>query len=147
MRALTSICSRTCVVFSLLGFKGDPIRTRHIVFVSSRGSPRNLLCLFFQGRKKTTQKEDQLFAAGSQPEGPWLRAASQWRSSAFGAEAKVTDRLRRRVPDVGRCHFELTQLHEDGLAHLKAGPYGVWVTAGNEVGNPGVQNLSNLLVR
>ncbi|CAJ1388395.1 unnamed protein product [Effrenium voratum] len=42
---------------------------------------------------------------------------TEWRRHA---QAKVTDRLRRRVPDVGRCHFELTQLHEEGLAHLKA---------------------------
>ena len=30
------------------------------------------------------------------------------------------DRLRRRAPDVGRCHFEMVQLHEEGMEHLKA---------------------------
>ena len=35
-------------------------------------------------------------------------------------EVNTIDRLRRRTPDVGRCHFELLQLHEQGLEHLKA---------------------------
>ena len=35
-------------------------------------------------------------------------------------EGKIVDRLRRRAPDAGRCHFEMVQLHEEGMEHLKA---------------------------
>ncbi|CAE7341718.1 unnamed protein product [Symbiodinium pilosum] len=41
----------------------------------------------------------------------------QWRRHTT---VNTIDRLRRRTPDVGRCHFELLQLHEQGLEHLKA---------------------------
>eukprot|EP00435_Cladocopium_sp_Y103_P057770 s218_g20.t1 len=42
---------------------------------------------------------------------------SEWRRLATG---NIVDRLRRRAPDVGRCHFEMVQLHEEGMEHLKA---------------------------
>ncbi|CAL1169701.1 unnamed protein product [Cladocopium goreaui] len=42
---------------------------------------------------------------------------SEWRRLATG---KIVDRLRRRAPDAGRCHFEMVQLHEEGMEHLKA---------------------------
>ena len=38
-------------------------------------------------------------------------------------QANIVDRLRRRVPDVGRCHFEMVALHEEGMEHLKAARY------------------------
>ena len=65
------------------------------------------------------------------PEDTQLPLASTWHSQG-GAErsrkvprnpssqVNTIDRLRRRTPDVGRCHFELLQLHEQGLEHLKA---------------------------
>ena len=42
-------------------------------------------------------------------------------------EGKIVDRLRRRAPDAGRCHFEMVQLHEEGMEHLKAADsWGRW---------------------
>ena len=38
-------------------------------------------------------------------------------------KANIVDRLRRRAPDVGRCHFEMVALHEEGMEHLKAAGY------------------------
>lgn len=34
--------------------------------------------------------------------------------------ASIIDRLRRKVPDVGRCQFEMVQLQEEANEHLKA---------------------------
>eukprot|EP00434_Breviolum_minutum_P036292 symbB.v1.2.032152.t2/scaffold3710.1/size51634/2 len=42
---------------------------------------------------------------------------SEWRRHAT---ANIVDRLRRRAPDVRRCHFEMVALHEEGMEHLKA---------------------------
>ena len=37
------------------------------------------------------------------------------------SQASIIDRLRRKVPDVGRCQFEMVQLQEEANEHLKAG--------------------------
>mmetsp|Transcript_38389 Transcript_38389/g.47562 ORF Transcript_38389/g.47562 Transcript_38389/m.47562 type:complete len:233 (-) Transcript_38389:142-840(-) len=42
---------------------------------------------------------------------------SEWRRFTTG---KIVERLQQRVPDVGRCQFEMAQLHEEGMEHLKA---------------------------
>lgn len=35
-------------------------------------------------------------------------------------KGNAISRLKRRAPDVGRCHFEMVQLHKEGMEYLQA---------------------------